>query len=123
MVVLNRVSYFYLSVVQAKIEGNEVLQTPEPSRGFKVGDLVHVYNGTSAGTRGYKTIAYMGTVVGFDEHQRKWLVCCVFCLAVSLLIVSVSNFSYVVASLGSQQHVGEKRATQSCGRSLHVQVP
>ena len=84
MVVLNRVSYFYLSVVQAKMEGNEVPQTPEPSRGFKVGDLVHVYNGTSAGTRGYKTIAYMGTVVGFDEQQRKWLVlvCCVLCLSV-----------------------------------------
>ncbi len=84
------------------MEGNEVPQTPEPSRGFKVGDLVYVYNDTSAGTRGYKTLAYMGTVVGFDEHQRKWLVCCVSCLAVSLLIVSVSNLSYVVASLGSQ---------------------
>ena len=63
-------------------------RTPEPSRGFKVGDLVHVYNGTSAGTRGYKTIAYMGYVVGFDEHQRKWLVCVVLCLSVSLMIVS-----------------------------------
>ena len=47
MRVVNRVSN---SIVQASMEGNEEPQTPEPSRGFKVGDLVHVYNGTSAGT-------------------------------------------------------------------------
>jgi hypothetical protein len=64
----------------AEMEGMEALQTPQPqtpqpSCKFKVGDLVHVYNGTCAGTRGYKTIAYMGTVVGYDKHQSKWLVC------------------------------------------------
>ncbi len=100
MRVVTRVSN--LSVVQAKMEGNEVPQTPEPNRGFKVGDLVHVYNETSSGTPGYKTIAYMGTVVGFDEQKRKWLVCCVLCLSVSLLTVSAFNLFYVVSSLGLQ---------------------
>ena len=62
------------------MEGMEAPQTPQPSRNFKVGDLVHVYNGTCLGTRGYKTIAYMGAVVGYDEHQSKWLVCAVIVL-------------------------------------------
>ncbi len=43
--------------------------------------------------REYKTIAYMAYVVGFDEHQRKWLVCVVLCLSVSLMIVSALNLS------------------------------
>ncbi len=43
--------------------------------------------------RGCKTIAYMGYVVRFDEHQRKWLVCVVLCLSVSLMIVSALNLS------------------------------
>ena len=57
------------------MEGIEAPQTPQPSRNFNVGDLVHVCNGTAAGTRGYKTIAYMGTVVGYDVQVSKWLVC------------------------------------------------
>jgi hypothetical protein len=75
------------------MQGMEAAQTPQPSRNFKVGDLVHVYNGTCLGTRGYKTIAYMGAVVGYDEHQSKWLVCAVIVLHLSLslsLCLSVS---------------------------------
>ena len=53
----------------------ELAQTPEPRQGFRVGDMVHVYMGTSAGTRVHRTGAYIGTVVGFhDEEERKWLV-------------------------------------------------
>jgi hypothetical protein len=63
--------------------GSEDPQTPQANRGFRVGDTVHVYQGTSAGTRAHQTIAYIGTVVGFHEEQRKWLVsdcgCLVLC--------------------------------------------
>lgn len=57
------------------MEGNnEEPQTPQATRAFSVGDTVHVYNGTSAGTRAYNTVAYIGTVVGFDVEHKKWLV-------------------------------------------------
>jgi hypothetical protein len=49
-------------------------QTPEPRQGFRVGDTVHVYMGTSAGVRAHRTVAFIGTVVGFHEEERKWLV-------------------------------------------------
>ena len=67
------------------MEGNEEPQTPERSQGIKVGDLVHVYNGTSSGTRAYRTMAYLGTVVGFDEIAKKWLVCVVLYLVLPCL--------------------------------------
>ena len=53
---------------------DELPQTPEPRQGFKVGDIVHVYMGTSVGIRAHRTVAYIGTVVGFHEEERKWLV-------------------------------------------------
>ena len=53
---------------------NELPQTPEPRQGFIVGDTVHVYMGTSAGVRAHRTVAYIGTVVGFHDKERKWLV-------------------------------------------------
>jgi hypothetical protein len=96
------------------MEGMEAPQTPQPSRSFKVGDLVHVYNGTCAGTQGYKTIAYMGTVVGYDEHQSKWLVCAV------IVVHCFLNLPDILACLGSQQHVGKERATQPRRRNVHV---
>ena len=49
-------------------------QTPEPRQGFIVGDIVHVYQGTSTGIRAHRTVAYIGTVVGFHEGEMKWLV-------------------------------------------------
>jgi hypothetical protein len=72
---------------------DELPQTPEPCQGFKVGDTVHVYNGTSKGIRAHQTVTYIGTVVGFHEE-----VAC------------------------SKQHFGQKRATQAGRRSIHVQV-
>ncbi len=59
------VPYLYLKAV---MEGMEAAQTPQPSRSFKVGDLVHVFNGTCTGTRGYKTLAYMGTVRALQKE-------------------------------------------------------
>ena len=53
---------------------NELPQTPEPRQGFIVGDTVHVYMGTSASVRAHRTVAYIGTVVGFHDEERKWLV-------------------------------------------------
>ncbi len=35
---------------------------------------MHVYMGTSVGIRAHRTVAYIGTVVGFHEEERKWLV-------------------------------------------------
>jgi len=52
----------------------ELAQTPEPRQGFRVGDMVYEYMGTSAGTRAHRTVAYIGTVVGFHEEERKLLV-------------------------------------------------
>ena len=49
-------------------------QTPEPREGFRVGDIVHVYEGTSTGIRAHRTVTYIGTVVGFHEVEMKWLV-------------------------------------------------
>ncbi len=53
---------------------DELPQTPEPRQGFKVGDIVHVYMGTSVGIRAHRTVAYIRTVVGFHKEERKWLV-------------------------------------------------
>jgi hypothetical protein len=78
------------------MEGIEAPQTPQPSRNFNVGDLVHVCNGTAAGTRGYKTIAYMGTVVGYDVQVSKWLVCGVLCLALSWIVMFNLNLPDVL---------------------------
>jgi hypothetical protein len=90
------------------MEGNEEPQTPERSHGIKVGDLVHVYNGTSSGTRAYRTMAYLGTVVGFDEIAMKWLVlvCVVFYLVLSCLVFLVYHSCIVLSSTGSQHHDG-----------------
>ncbi len=65
--------------------GNEDPQTPERSQGIKIGDMVHVYNGTSLGTRAYRTVTYIATVVGYDEEAQKWLVCVVYCLVLPCL--------------------------------------
>ncbi len=58
-------------------------ETPHAS--FKVGDTVLVYQGTAQGTRGKNTTAFIGTVVGFDVEQQKWLVLglVLFCLLYS----------------------------------------
>jgi hypothetical protein len=50
-----------------------------------------VYNGTSLGTRAYRTMAYLGTVVGFDEIAKKWLVCVVLYLVLSCLVFLVCH--------------------------------
>jgi hypothetical protein len=88
------------------MEGNEEPQTPERSQGIKVGDLVHVYNGTSSGTRAYRTMAYLGTVVGFDEIAKKWLVCVVLYLVLSCLVLLVCHSCIVLSCAGSQHHDG-----------------
>ncbi len=76
------------------MEGNEDPQTPERSQCIKVGDLVHVYNGTSLGTRAYRTTAYIGTVVGYDEEAKKWLVLrCLSCLSYVCVIHVLSSLA------------------------------
>ncbi len=77
------------------MEGNEEPQTSERGQCIKVGDTVHVYNGTSSGTRAFRTMAYIGTVVGYDELAMKWLVCVVFIL--SCLAFSVSSAIYLLS--------------------------
>ena len=53
----------------------DATQTPEPTSRFKVGDIVHVFQGTAPGTPGKKSEAFIGTVVGYDRQHEKWLVC------------------------------------------------
>jgi hypothetical protein len=45
--------------------------TPTASK-FKVGDLVHVFQGTAAYVRGRNTVAFIGRVVGYNERDAKW---------------------------------------------------
>ena len=45
--------------------------TPTASN-FKVGDLVHVFQGTAAYVRGRNTVAFIGRVVGYNELDGKW---------------------------------------------------
>jgi hypothetical protein len=65
--------------------GTEETQKPQPTRRYSVGYTVHVYHGTSAGNRAHEAVAYIGTVVGFHQEQKKWLVCDVHCLILSVL--------------------------------------
>ena len=45
--------------------------TPTASK-FKVGDLVHVFQGTAAYVRGRNTVAFIGRNVGYNELDGKW---------------------------------------------------
>ena len=49
-------------------------QKPLPGPSFAVGDTVNVFQGTGANVRGRNTIAFIGTIVGFDATDGKWLV-------------------------------------------------
>ena len=71
------------------MSGTEDAQTPQRTRCYSVGDTVHVYHGTSAGTRAHQTVAYIGTVVGFHEEQQKWLVSNAHCLFLSVLFCAL----------------------------------
>ncbi len=48
-----------------------------------------MYHGTSAGTRAHQTVAYIGTVVGFHEEEKKWLVCDLHCLFLCVLFCAL----------------------------------
>ena len=61
-------------IFQAYMDGNVEPHSPQPRPEFRVGDTVHVYHGTSAGVRAHQTVAYIGTVVGYHDEERKWLV-------------------------------------------------
>jgi hypothetical protein len=67
----------------------ETPERPIPSA-FKVGDTVHVYQGTAPGTLGKNTTAYIGTVVGYNYNagQGKWLVCALLRLLKPSLVAS-----------------------------------
>jgi hypothetical protein len=90
------------------MEGNEDPHTPERSKGIKIGDIVHVYNGTSLGTRAYRIIAYIATVVGTIAYIAiayiAGMFCVLSCLALSVLCVCHS--SIVLSCKGSQHHDG-----------------
>ncbi len=45
--------------------------TPTATK-YKVGDLVHVFQGTAAYVRGRNTVAFIGRVVGYNELDGKW---------------------------------------------------
>lgn len=59
------------------MEHNELPTTQRPlgtptSMKYKVGDLVHVFQGTAAYVRGRNTVAFIGRVVGYNEGDAKW---------------------------------------------------
>ncbi len=39
---------------------------------YKVGDLVHVFQGTAAYVRGRNTVAFIGRIVGYNTETGKW---------------------------------------------------
>ena len=39
---------------------------------FKVGDIVHVFQGTAAYVRGRNTVAFIGRIVGYNTEANKW---------------------------------------------------
>ena len=78
------------------MEGQEDPQTPEPSHELQtprqaprvaVGDTVNVFQGTGAYVRGNKTVAFIGTVVGYDANEGKWLVLLVLLPCLSCLVM------------------------------------
>ncbi len=93
------------SLCRHKMEVNEEPLTPERRQGIRVGDTVHVYSGTSSGTRAYRQMAYIGTVVVYDELAMKWLVCVVFYLVLSCLVFLFCHLSFVLSCLGLQHYV------------------
>jgi hypothetical protein len=48
-----------------------LLRTPIASK-FKVGDLVHVFQGTTAYVKGRNTVAFIGRIVGYNDDKSKW---------------------------------------------------
>ncbi len=75
-------------------------ETPEPPipSAFKVGDTVHVYQGTAPDTPGKNTIAFIGTVVGFNAGEGKWLVCVLLRLVLPCIVLSCHLLSCCVIS-------------------------
>ena len=53
-----------------------------------VGDTVNVFQGTGAYVRGNKTVAFIGTVVGYDANEGKWLILLVLLPRLSCLVMS-----------------------------------
>jgi hypothetical protein len=72
-------------------EPSNDVQAPRPSRRFEVGDTVHVFQGTGAYSyvRRPNTIAFIGTVVGYNMEDGKWLVRILSCPVVSCLVFCV----------------------------------
>ena len=105
------------------MEANAEPQTPLPKERFSVGDTVHVFHGTTPGIAGYKTVAYIGVVVGFDDETGKWLVSFAFfcftsylskrCYYMSCCLVCLTSIVLLLCNVGSELCVGKTRATQS----------
>ncbi len=55
-------------------ESSHEPQTPRQTERVAVGDTVNVFQGIGVYVRGHKTVAFIGTVEGYDATERKWLV-------------------------------------------------
>jgi hypothetical protein len=42
------------------------------ARKYKVGDLVHVFQGTAAYVKARNTVAFIGRIVGYNDEDAKW---------------------------------------------------
>ncbi len=66
-------------------------------RKFRVGDLVHVFQGTAAYVRGRNTVAFIGRIVGYNEDAAKWEVLVNLTPTLNLtLVLTLATFSNVV---------------------------
>ncbi len=48
------------------------LQSTPIARKFTVGDLVHVFQGTTAYVKARNTVAFIGRIVGYNDDKAMW---------------------------------------------------
>ena len=67
--------FFATSILGMERTEDPTAQPPPPctptATKYKVGDLVHVFQGTAAYVRGRNTVAFIGRVVGYNELDGK----------------------------------------------------
>ncbi len=87
-------------------ESSHQAQTSRQTQRVAVGDIVNVFQGTDVYVRGHNTVAFIGTVVGYDATERKWLVrlvlhflaCHACSCLVTLLLLSYTKVRDIMTS-------------------------
>ena len=62
--------------VKQGMEANEQPRThpppSSPTQKYKIGDLVHVFQGTAGYVKARNTVAFIGRIVGHNKEDAKW---------------------------------------------------